>query len=910
MVQSIMTIDSKKRRVNKKEKRSNRSKIYQPFRALGYITNDIPFIVESRGQDYFLTTSVGHNFQTYNLAKMNLLFVGPSMDQAITSMAAGGGLTYIACGNTLLSFKRGKELNRIVGDSDYTIFQLIVLGSLVAGLCDDNTLKVWDMTKKELHMEIEFGNDFTVSAMIHPSTYLNKLLIASTQGTMQIWNIRNNKMIYQFQSFGSAISCLVQSPVVDVVAIGLLNGTVLLYNIKVDEKIDAIRQDDRVTAISFRTDEEQMMATANMHGDVSLWDLKQRRLLHIIKGAHDGVVSSLSFLHNQPLLVTGGVDNAVKQWLFEKENAVPRVLKLRSGHYSPPSKIRYYGDDGHYILSTGRDQSLRMFSVYRDSQSFELSQGHLEKKAKAWDVKMQDLKLPLITDFATSIGKAKEWDNILTSHINDTAGRTWSMKRKAIGKHTLIGKSNTAVKVTEITACGNFGLLGSSSGQIDMFNMQSGAHRKTFGGLEGHKKPITGLATDNINRYVISSSVDRTIKIWDFKKATIVHTITLESPIVSIRYLRDNDLLAVVCDDLGIRVIDIETYKVVREFWGHRNRITDLTFTPDGRWLVSSSLDATVRTWDLPTGTLVDIFKVENVVTSLTFSPTGDYLATAHVDNVGIYLWANRTQFTNVSLHSIADDEEVKLLSLPSLATVDSDDEDNEDDESDESDSEAINIKDEFTTQEQLTDKMITLSLEPRSKWQNLLNLETIKQRNKPKEAPKAPEQAPFFLPTVAGAKPTFNLESKDQVTTNEENHDSRRLKFGELVTETDFSKLLRIGHEENKNFTEFVNYTKGLNPSNLDLELRTLTIDSELTCINFVAEAIYFMLETRKNFELAQSWLSVFLAIHGDLIIANPDNPVHGVLQDILQIQQQEFGRLSEKIHYGLCVIDFARKS
>lgn len=142
------------------------------------------------------------------------------------------------------------------------------------------------------------------------------------------------------------------------------------------------------------------MATANMHGDVALWDLNHRRLVHIMKGAHDGVVSSLVFLHNQPILVTGGADNSVKQWIFRKENVVPMVLKSRSGHYSPPSKIRYYGDDGHYILSTGRDQSLRMFSVYRDSQSFELSQGHLEKKAKARDIRAQDLKLPLITDFA------------------------------------------------------------------------------------------------------------------------------------------------------------------------------------------------------------------------------------------------------------------------------------------------------------------------------------------------------------------------------------------------------------------------------------------------------------------------------------------------------------------------------
>lgn len=59
-------------------------------------------------------------------------------------------------------------------------------------------------------------------------------------------------------------------------------------------------------------DDEQVMATANMHGDVALWDLSERRLAHIMKNAHDGYITSLTFLHNQPILVTGGTDNSVK----------------------------------------------------------------------------------------------------------------------------------------------------------------------------------------------------------------------------------------------------------------------------------------------------------------------------------------------------------------------------------------------------------------------------------------------------------------------------------------------------------------------------------------------------------------------------------------------------------------------
>jgi U3 small nucleolar RNA-associated protein 21 len=54
------------------------------------------------------------------------------------------------------------------------------------------------------------------------------------------------------------------------------------------------------------------MATANMHGDIALWDLEKRTLVHVMKGAHDASISCLQFLNSQPILVSGGSDNAVK----------------------------------------------------------------------------------------------------------------------------------------------------------------------------------------------------------------------------------------------------------------------------------------------------------------------------------------------------------------------------------------------------------------------------------------------------------------------------------------------------------------------------------------------------------------------------------------------------------------------
>lgn len=126
---------------------------------------------------------------------------------------------------------------------------------------------------------------------------------------------------------------------------------------------------------------------------------------------------------------------------------------------------------------------------------------------------MDALKLPQIVDFDVNDSKVKDWDNIITCHAHDNACRTWSSKNKKIGAHILISGDRTAIKTTCISSCGNFGYLGCASGAVDMFNMQSGQFRKTFSDDDGHKKPITGLTTDTINRYLISSSVDKTVKV-------------------------------------------------------------------------------------------------------------------------------------------------------------------------------------------------------------------------------------------------------------------------------------------------------------------------------------------------------------------------------------------------------------
>lgn len=98
-------------------------------------------------------------------------------------------------------------------------------------------------------------------------------------------------------------------------------------------------------------------------------------------------------------------------------------------------------------------------------------------------------------------------------------------------------------------------------------------------------------------------------------------------------------ILATVADDMVIRLFDIIAVRVVRRFAGHTDRITDLCFSEDGKWLLSASMDGSLRIWDVILARQIDAMHVDVPITALSLSPNMDILATSHADHNGIYLW-------------------------------------------------------------------------------------------------------------------------------------------------------------------------------------------------------------------------------------------------------------------------------
>jgi U3 small nucleolar RNA-associated protein 21 len=183
-----------------------------------------------------------------------------------------------------------------------------------------------------------------------------------------------------------------------------------------------------------------------------------------------------------------------------------------------------------------------------------------------------------------------------------------------------------------------------------------------------HDTVIVGLASDSCNKLLASVCQAGTLRTWGVKSAALVTTLPLAGGASALSMHAHSMLAAVACADLVVRVADVQQGCVVRQFRGHRDRLTAVTISADSKWVLSAALDGTLRVWDVPAATCLQVLALGAVVTSIALSPGMELLATAHVGQRGIALWSNRLLFGGAAA-GVTPSTDVVDVRLPSVAT-------------------------------------------------------------------------------------------------------------------------------------------------------------------------------------------------------------------------------------------------
>ncbi|KAM9966056.1 hypothetical protein ACTFIR_006244 [Dictyostelium discoideum] len=781
------------------------SQIFLPYKSVGYVSSGVPFKLRAEKLHYSIMLAIGNSFQLLNSIKLFPRMVSNSQEGKIRDMSFYKKDHFLTtCKKDIILWKGQYEEFRFRGHSSKVI-KLMVFDNILFSLAKNNELIMWDVDSRLIFKEQlpEFNaKTHRITEIVHPLGYYNKILIGFESGEAQIWNIKTKKLIFSFnlvkdnKNIKDKITTFQQSPVSDIIAIGFSDGNVIIHNLKLNKSVLSFQQRGSVSSISFRSDgQKQHVATSSHSGDILIWDLEKNKPFHTLK-AHDSECTKVEFLREEPIICTTGNDNSLKMWQFNGVDGVPILLRERTGHLDPPKSSEFFGDEQENSVISISDQSIRYVSIVASTFNKELSKKNFKKEMTPF------------SGFSTNFRRNRSWETAISIHEDSKHAFTWDCSSYSINKKLNIQEP---ISSTKISTCGNFVFFGTVYGNLLKFNIQSGIKRaKILPNIQ--KTSITSIIVEPTNQFIITSGLDSIINYWDFNDLKYLYSIDINNTnntnnkenqddnnnnnkkskirISKMLLHSESGIFAVVSNDDKIRLYDIDTRKLVRYF-NVKGNVNSIVFSHDGRWIIASTqVDSVVRVLDIPSGKMIDWFKMPKPVTSLSFSPKGEYLVTTHSGQLPIYLWSNQSHFGSVFLKT--PPQIPNTIILPSQVIEISPIQESSNNDKQKSSTKKLKEKEqheqdeEFEIQQDLglpeefdeemkdnqvdnddgddkkstikqIDQLITLSSDvAKSKWQSLLNLDIIKERNRPIQQNEKPALAPFFLSTIQGLEPKF----------------------------------------------------------------------------------------------------------------------------------------------------------
>ncbi|MHB8598589.1 MAG: WD40 domain-containing protein [Ktedonobacteraceae bacterium] len=182
--------------------------------------------------------------------------------------------------------------------------------------------------------------------------------------------------------------------------------------------------------------------------------------------------------------------------------------------------------------------------------------------------------------------------------------------------------------------------IGTAEGDIWVYHTGSGAPLQTY---HGHTDGVWSVAFSTDTTFLVSSSDDQTIRIWNVATGQCLQTLRHAHRVRSVALSPDDALLASGSDDHTICIWNAKTGACLKTLSGHDDRVWSVAFDPTGTRLASGGTDCTVRVWDVASGQTLRVLEGHtDWVRSVVFAAKGLVLASGS-DDATLRLWDIQT---------------------------------------------------------------------------------------------------------------------------------------------------------------------------------------------------------------------------------------------------------------------------
>ena len=155
--------------------------------------------------------------------------------------------------------------------------------------------------------------------------------------------------------------------------------------------------------------------------------------------------------------------------------------------------------------------------------------------------------------------------------------------------------------------------------------------------MKGHSDNITSVAISPDNKTIVSSSEDRTIRLWDINGNLINETFARENNKITSVAISSNGDIVSGSEDNTVRLRDKNLNQIAK--YEHDKKVTSVAITPDGETIVSGSLDKKVRLCNREGDLIAEPFtKHQRFVYGVAITPDGKTIVSGSKDKT-VCLW-------------------------------------------------------------------------------------------------------------------------------------------------------------------------------------------------------------------------------------------------------------------------------
>ena len=377
-----------------------------------------------------------------------------------------------------------------------------------------------------------------------------------------------------------------------------------------------VQHDGVINSAAFSPDGRQL-ATASEDGAAKVTDIESGSTLATFTG-HAGPLATVAFSPTGTLVATGGRDGVVKLWRPTSGEQVAALV----GHQAPVNQVAFDPNGGSF-LSASDDSTVRVWSTAGASGSFPQSSdtpladtneasfsnggrfglvaGYGDAGVTTLDVDSGEVVGQFTAEAGESVVPTISPKGDLTA---TTTFETTSIRRTADGSVV------AEVPVTNAFAAafddaGHRVLVVGEAGQAGVYDVSTG---ELITRLEGHDPAweVLGAAFSPDGSRVVTASADDTARIWDADTGDQLVAMTAFGPHhrmyeqhAAVAFSPDGKLLATAAEFEGDATLwNAATGDRVTTLEGSKSDLTDLAYSVDGRFLVTSYLSGSVRLWD------------------------------------------------------------------------------------------------------------------------------------------------------------------------------------------------------------------------------------------------------------------------------------------------------------------------